>query len=53
MNKLGWLNDLVALCERLEIYYSFPAHDGAIVALNQRRASFLETVICPLASAAL
>lgn len=43
----GWLEDLIALCIKLEIEYIFPAYDDIILALSKTRKSIPATVIIP------
>lgn len=40
-----WLETLVALCERLDIQYIFPAHDDVIVALSEARNRLPATLV--------
>ncbi|MEN1941725.1 ATP-grasp domain-containing protein [Luteimonas sp. MJ174] len=41
----GWLEQLVALCKKLQIHYIFPAHDDVVVALSAERARIPATII--------
>lgn len=43
----NWLEKLIALVERLEINYIFPAYDDVIVALSHNREKIPATILAP------